>query len=104
MKYTIEHQGIEVAEVEITEAKKAREPIKEMVEFWAMWETALAKAGGDYTRAWLTQLAHHILHSGHPPRRDDEGWVPLDGSHGIKLLSWDRWEFDPSDTVILPND
>lgn len=99
MTYEITHQENLVARVEIDDSETARAAIKEMVEFWAWWQTALAKDGGDYTRCWLRKLAQYILHNGQPPR-DEEGWYPLDGSKGIKLLGSWAWEFDPEETVI----
>lgn len=99
MIYEIRHDDIDLARVEIDDSETARAAIKEMVEFWAWWETALAKDGGDYTRCWLRKLAHYILANGQPPR-DEEGWYPLDGSKGVKLLNFWPWEFDPEQTTI----
>lgn len=91
--HRINYDGITLATVEIDE-EKAAEAIKEMVEFWASAQDDLREEKGDYTRAWLRRLGRHIVREYEPPRRDEEGWHPLDGSHGIKLVSWEAWEAD----------
>ena len=91
--HKIEYDGLTLATVEIDE-EKAADPIKEMVEFWASGEDDLATEDGDYTRAWLLRLGRFIVRQNAPPRDGDEGWYPLDGTHGIKLVSWDTWEAD----------
>ena len=91
--HEIEYDSMPLATVEIDESKAA-EPIKEMVEFWSGGEERLRRAKGDHTKAWLMQLALFILNNGKPPEKDDEGWYPLDGTHGIKLESWWAWEPD----------
>lgn len=92
-KYQIEYDNWPLATVEIDESKAA-EPIKQMVEFWSEWEEKLAEYNGDYTRAWLGMLARHILRNAGPPEKDEEGWYPLDGTHGIKLVKWVAAEHD----------
>ena len=32
--------------------------------------------------------------------KNNEGWAPLDGTAGIKILEWDRWSVDHSDLTI----
>jgi hypothetical protein len=91
--HSIEYEGITLATVEI-DGEKAAEPIKEMVEFSTSGEDDLAAENGDYTRAWLRRLGRFILRQHAPPRSDDEGWFPLDGTHGIDLVSWEAWEED----------
>lgn len=92
MKHKIEYDFTTLATVEIDPAKAAP-LIKEMVEFWAFWEDRLADNDGDYTKTWLKLLGSFIIRNNRPPK-DDEGWYQLDGSLGIKLLSWERWEHD----------
>ncbi|MES2596036.1 MAG: hypothetical protein V4662_11900 [Verrucomicrobiota bacterium] len=80
--------------------EKAAPFIKQMVEFWMSWEDNLEEAGGDYTRAWLKMLGLFIVNNGKPPR-NDEGWCDLDGSFGITLNDWDRYEPDESGLEII---
>jgi hypothetical protein len=100
MIYEIKHDDQIIARVEIDDSETARTSIKEMVEFWAFWKTALAKDGGDYARCFLRKLAHYMLASGMIPR-GEEGWYPLDGSRGIKVLKFWPFEFDPEQTSIV---
>ena len=91
--HKIEYEFMPLATVEIDETKSTQ-PINEMVDFWSNREDRLRHAKGDYTKAWLTQLALYIIRNGQPPEKDEEGWYPLDGTHGITLRSWDAWEPD----------
>lgn len=91
--YKIEYDNWPLATVEIDESKAA-EPIKEMVEFWSEWEEKLAEHKGNYTRTWLAMLARSILRNAGPPGKDEEGWYPLDGTYGIKLVEWEAAEHD----------
>lgn len=90
--YTLEYDSYELARVQIDPAT-ADQPIKEMVEFWACWEWRLKRCGGDYTKTFLTMLAKRILNHGDVPK-DEEGWYPLDGSNGVKVLSVTPYEYD----------
>lgn len=97
MKHTIEYDYQQLAEVEI-DNQKAEQYIKQMVEFWSNWEWNLEENDGDYTKTWLKMLAIFILERGRIPSGDgwsvDEGWCKLDGSFGIEVLHWNRFEFD----------
>lgn len=94
--YKIEYDNMPLATVEIDHSK-AEKPIQEMVEFWMSWHKNLEDNYGSYARSWLKNLALFILHNQRPPK-DDEGWVPMDGSYGITLKSWDNWH--PDDDLI----
>lgn len=103
MKHTIEYDYQQLAEVEI-ENQKADQYIKQMVEFWSNWEWNLEENDGDYTKTWLKMLAMFILERGRIPSEDgwsaDEGWCKLDGSFGIKVLHWNKFEFDEGQIEI----
>lgn len=98
MKHTIEYDYQQLAEVEI-DNQKAEQYIKQMVEFWSNWEWNLEENDGDYTKTWLKMLAMFILERGRVPS-GDEGWCELDGSFGIKVLYWNRFEFDEDQIEI----
>lgn len=99
-RYTMEHLWLSwECVVEIDEVKAAP-AIKEMVEFWSFWEDRLEDAEGDYTKAFLCQLAREIFIQQMESRCATaeglirvfsrmEGWVPLDGSQGIKIVDAD---------------
>lgn len=98
-KYTVQFEFIDLFTVEI-DPEKAAQPIKEMVRFWSCYKENLEANDGDYTATWLKQLGRFILNRRRPPQDGDEGWYPLNGSHGIQLLSWDEWEPDSDGLTI----
>jgi hypothetical protein len=94
----------------------AEPAIKEMVEFWTDWEMHLARCGG-YTKAFLEMLGRELasvsvdmrLPSALKYFRECEGWYPMDGSKGIKIVSFDEWDwerdwFDIKEIVSQPTD
>ena len=89
--YRLDYDGDLVAIVEIDHAK-ADPLIKEMVEFWAHWETRLARNRGSYTQTWLRMLTKRLLGDSVP--NGDEGWCALDGLQGIKLTAYCPHEWD----------
>jgi len=99
MKYTLTYEFEEIAEVEIDDERDVVPIVKEMVEFWAGWESRLAANDGDLVQTWLKQLAMFILRNDRVPA-NDEGWYPLDGSHGIKINSVTSWDFDEDEIGV----
>lgn len=99
MIYHLKYKDVIVARVEVSDTDVARGAIKEMVEFWMGWEMELDRDGGDYTRCFLRRLTNYILTFGEPPQ-ETEGWYPLDGSWGIKVLESSPWEFDTDQISI----
>lgn len=92
--YSLLYDSTCIAEIQIDDTDQARTAIKEMVEFWAQWEDRLYRFEEDYTLCWLNQVACALLNG----RRgvEGEGWAPLDGSMGLKLLGcWPpEWDDD----------
>lgn len=64
--------------------------LKEMVEFWSGWEERLAANDDDFLKTWFRQLIRETILRGVPC--DREGWVPLDGSCGIRVEVVEHWE------------
>jgi len=102
MIYSLKYDGQDIARVEVSDHKATLDAIKDMVEFWAFWEKRLAEAHGDYTLCWLHELANFMLYEQRPPNSGDEGWYLLDGSLGIRLISFYPWQFDPSAIEVTP--
>lgn len=102
-KYTLEYDGIELATVEIDEAK-AETLIKEMVEFWMGWQDRLAENDGDYAQTWLKDLARFLIRNQRIPNQwmEDEGWYPFTEQHGITVKDHDIWEPD-EDLISVVN-
>lgn len=99
MHYNLYYDDDWIARIRIDDTDKSHDAIREMVEFWSDWEDRLKAAGGNYTQCWLNQLALQLLYYG-PRTENEEGWIPLDGSFGITLVSYVPWSFD-SDRVTL---
>lgn len=87
---------------------KCAETIKQMVDFWLGAEERLDDANGDYTVAWLKQVGEKLfrfavrdlsLYGCLEEFKDMEGWAPLDGSFGIKLL--DVETYAPEIDIVL---
>ncbi len=89
----INYDGQPLAEVVITDPSPATLAIVEMVEFWSGGEWALHRAAGDYEKAFCSVLAMFLLTQRREPK-DDEGWLPLDGTHGIQLQKYYHYDFD----------
>lgn len=120
-KFTVEHAcGGEIT-VEIDfdyqfkpfrpEVKSVKEAIVEMVEFWANWKTDLKENGNDYVKTFLKKLCYKVLcleveyqcnESGIIRKiNEEEGYYPIDGSVGIKLISVTGIDFEEQDDYTI---
>lgn len=91
--------------------KPTLDVIKEMVEFWSDWEQLLSDNDGDYINAFVQQLARQafLICAAHNYNtfgvveefKDMEGWVAMDGSCGITLVSTDDYDALYSDFLII---
>lgn len=98
-KYQLEYNLDLLALVEV-DFTKAEDLIKEMVQFWSGWMQRLQRNKDDYLKTWLHQLGMFLVNNRRVPNQDDEGWYPLDGTHGIKLVDWWEYEHDELDLTI----
>lgn len=79
------------------------ESIKSMVDFWTGSEKRLDDNDGDYLKTFLKQLCQEVIsivsnsnlsvNGVIDEMKDSEGWCPMDGSCGIKLLSVTKPDF-----------
>ena len=110
-QYTIQHYDLYWdCKISIDE-KKAKQKIKEMVEFWANWERNLKDNNGDYIATFVKQLAQKIFYIVIAENYNKtgvinwfstaEGWCEMDGSHGIVIESVDDFEFEQDDFGII---
>lgn len=79
--------------------KSTFEWIQEMVTFWSQWKIDLKECDNDYVRLFLFKLAFMVIELDLEHRcskttgalivlmSDEEGWCPMDGSYGIRLVS-----------------
>lgn len=122
-KYAIMHEptwGRVVVEVDLEfeyevsasgEKYKTEQAIKDMVDFWTGSEERLGDNDGDYLNTFLKQLCEHVMrmlatsnwneYGVIDAMMDEEGWCPMDGSCGIKIVSVSEMEFNQDDFEIL---
>lgn len=84
--------------------------IQEMVEFWSGWENRLSFNDGDYVKTFLKLTASTVQWISISDNyntwgvrfsfTDREGWYPMDGSHGINILTNSRFEWDDDDFEV----
>lgn len=88
--------------VEIADGPETAEAVRQMVDFWSGAEERLDRFSGDYNRALVSQIACCLIvlsikmdaSSAIEALGEREGYCPLDGSRGIRVVSTDEWEFD----------
>lgn len=96
------------AVLEVDETAKTLEGMKNQLLFWMSGQDRIESHHGDIESAYLTMLAQRLisLSTEYNTRgvkdefKDAEGWLPIDGSHGVNLISVDGWEFGQSDFSI----
>ena len=111
--FKIEHSWSGNITVEVDEEKveayewqgKKRNLWHEINTFWSGHENRFDRAGGDDRKAALLLLCetalyearHHNLFGIVEAFKHLEGWPPLDGSFGIKIVDFNPFEFDEDD-------
>jgi len=78
--------------------------IKEMVDFWTSSKDRLRDSKGDYPTAFAKMLAEEVyrvityysytLEGVITHLKEEEGWYPVDGTHGITIVSADGSDID----------
>jgi len=97
--------------IEIDETK-AKQPIKEMVEFWMGWKDRLAMNDNDYIETFLQQLARKLFYLSYVERYNlngiisyfgdgIEGWYEMNGEHGIRILEVMPVEIEDNDFTVV---
>lgn len=94
--------------VEIDETPEALEYMKDQLMFWSSGERRIDDEGGNVETAYLKMLGKEMLpettrlniHGILDYFSQEEGWSPLDGSFGIRLVSVDSWEFETNEFVV----
>lgn len=107
-RYTISYDWTFDLVVTIDHDVLTDEKLHEINNFWSGAKQRLGRAGGDICKAVLTMLALQAFRmtvtdlgpEGRLLRGEEEGWPPLDGSHGIQLISLDYFEFDEDEITI----
>jgi len=107
-KYEVEHAGVSMI-VEIDHSVLSDERLHEFNDFWTNPKNRLSDSNGDITETvlrllmkdvYLIQAKNNYTTEGvveefnWDKNRGIEGWVMMDGSNGIKIISVDEFEFD----------
>lgn len=89
---------------------KATESIKQSVEFWTGWEHRLELNDGDYITTFFKQITIEVIRESFANNYNKkgvisaigrrEGYPPIDGSQGIKLIRCDNFDIEDKDLVI----
>jgi len=97
-RYEISHDDLYWSMTVEIDEEKAKEPIQQMVDFWAFQEDLLEEVGGDYALAFLKQLANKVFYLQMEYdyttggiidlfHKGIEGWTVMDGGKGIEIVS-----------------
>ena len=111
MKFRVSHQNYGGPECLIQidfEHKGIMDSIKGMVEFWSEWKERLEENKGDYVQTFLKQCGAWFCGESLnlsmfgiiQEYNNKEGWTPIDGSHGVQLLSRDVPEYEHEDFYV----
>ncbi len=108
--YTVQHEPtggeitVEIDEEFVTGSKTCAGLMKSMVDFWTGSEKRLDENDGDYTRTFLKQLCERAMilsansnlnaYGVIKELKEEEGWLALDGTFGINLITVSRPELD----------
>ena len=94
-----------------TEKYPVQNAIEDMVKFWTGSELRVAENEGNYTHTFLKQLCSHVIgiianrnlseYGVIEEMKEEEGWCPLDGSFGIKLIRTERPVLDSQDDFTI---
>jgi hypothetical protein len=107
-RYTVTYAWTFDMVVTIDHSVMTDEKLHEMNNFWSGAEERLAKSNSDVTDAVLRMLALRAFTmtitdldpEGRLRRGEEEGWYPMDGSHGWWLNSLDYFELDEDELSI----
>jgi len=93
------------AVLEVDESKATKAVMKEQLLFWLGGQDRINEADGDVEKAYLKMLAGRLIllsmewnvEGVKDQIKESEGWVPIDGTYGVKLVSIDAWEFSEAE-------
>lgn len=97
-----------VALVEIDDIPETYQYMEDQLLFWSGGEDRIDREDGDVESAYLRMLGEAIITKSTRLTvqgiirhfAEAEGWVPLDGSFGIRLVTVDTWEFESDEFLI----
>ena len=89
------------AVLQIDDTPKAREAMQEQLLFWTGGEDLIDDAENDIVQAYIWQTAPIIIDTSMRKNntgiinefKEMEGFLPLDGGCGVKLIESECWEF-----------
>lgn len=94
--------------MQINDTPETREGMQEQLLFWTGGEDLIEDAEGDIVQAYIRQTAPVIaslsLRKIKPgiilEFNDMEGFLPINGDCGVKLIESDTWDFGPEEFQI----
>ena len=96
--------------IEINDDEKTKSHMKDQLLFFMNGQDLIDQGDGNITKAYLKQLTPHIIEESIRWKKGGiidqisgdmyEGFLPIDGSFGVTLVSADHWEFPESDIEI----
>lgn len=94
--------------VGIKQDKETLNNMREMLLYWMNGQGRIDDAKGDVQTAFLKMLAEHAIiesleyntHGVTEELGESEGWCPLDGSHGVRIIRVDSFRFDVSEFSV----
>ncbi|TQI78729.1 uncharacterized protein DUF2528 [Serratia fonticola] len=95
--------------VEIDHDIMTEEKLHQINNFWTDSKGRLTDEDGNILHVVLKILGRRCFHlctadwfdgSELAAKFDEEGWPPMDGSHGIRIIDCDELEFDVSDITV----
>lgn len=94
--------------IEINDNQETREAIKRQLLSFSDGQQLIDAEGGDIIQAYLKQMSTQLITASIDCTlsgvvklyQQKDGFIPLDGSKGVKLLSIDNWVFHLSDFVF----
>jgi hypothetical protein len=96
------------ASIQIDDSPATIEAMKEQLLFWTGGQTLIDDYDGDVTHAYIRQTAPIIIDLSRNKNtygiihelKNMEGFLPIDGSIGIKLVESESWEFAYDDFEV----
>ena len=89
-RYRVEDEnGAWVVTAFIADDEPTTAKVTEMVEYWGGAEDLIETFKGDVRKAFAAKLGAFVRHNLRLPRDGDEGWYPVDGSHGVWVPQFD---------------
>ena len=97
-----------LAVLEIDDSESTLSTMRDQLLFWTNGQERIKDSNGNIELAYLRMIGRELMLNSMEFNikgvlehfKGLEGYAPLDGSHGVKLLSVDSWQFEECDFYI----